>query len=215
MNQPLITPLGDAALTVRFGDTIDEDLNAAVASHTISISSARLPGVSDVVGSYASLSVHYEPITIGFRELRALLLDILTGAEHDAAPVSAKIHRIPTRYDGEDMDDVASRTGLTRDEIIRIHSSVEYRVWVIGFVPGWAYLGRLDKRLVLPRRESPRTRVPAGSVAIAEEQTGVYPSATPGGWHLIGTTETRMFDSQQSRPSLLSVGDRVKFEPVT
>ena len=206
--------MGDTALTVRFGSAIDRDLNAIVVAHTISLSNARLPGVTDVVGAYASLSVHYNPITIGFRELRGLVLEIVTDAVPDAAATSQRIHRIPVRYNGEDLDDVAVRTGLTRDDIIKIHSSVEYRAWVIGFVPGWAYLGPLDNRLVLPRRESPRTRVPPGSVAIAEAQTGVYPSATPGGWHLIGTTEMRMFDPAQSPPSLLAVGDRVKFEPI-
>jgi KipI family sensor histidine kinase inhibitor len=98
--------------------------------------------------------------------------------------------------------------------VISIHSSAEYRVFVTGFVPGWGYLGVLDQRLRLPRRATPRTRVPAGSVAIAESQTGVYPSATPGGWHLIGSTDVQMFDPQQTPPSLLSVGDRVKFERV-
>ena len=117
-------------------------------------------------------------------------------------------------YDGEDLDDVCRRTKLNRPEVIEIHSGREYLVMVVGFVPGWAYLGQLDPRLIVPRRESPRKRVPPGSVAIAEAQTGVYPSGTPGGWNLIGTTTEKMFDVMQGEPALLRVGDRVRFEPV-
>jgi KipI family sensor histidine kinase inhibitor len=122
-------------------------------------------------------------------------------------------HVIPVRYDGEDLDDVARRTNLTVEDVITIHSGAEYRVFVIGFVPGFAYLGPLDPRLVVARRDSPRKRVPAGSVAIAEAQTGVYPAETPGGWHLIGTTDVKMFDAMRESPALLAVGDRVRFSP--
>src|SRR4029079_7448138 len=111
------------------------------------------------------------------------------------------------------LEEVAKRTGLTTEEVIAIHASTTYRVLVIGFVPGFAYLGQLDLGLALPRRESPRKRVPAGSVAIAEAQTGIYPSPTPGGWHLIGTTDVRMFDPGRKKPALLSAGDRVRFAP--
>jgi KipI family sensor histidine kinase inhibitor len=127
---------------------------------------------------------------------------------------SGKTHTIPVRYDGEDLDDVARRTNLSRDQVIEIHAGTTYRVFVIGFVPGWAYLGTLDSRLVLPRRESPRKRVPSGSVAIAEAQTGIYPAETPGGWHLKGTTDVRLFDHKREDPALFAVGDRVRFKPV-
>ena len=109
---------------------------------------------------------------------------------------------------------MANRTGLSTAEVISLHSEMDYRVFVTGFVPGFAYLGELDERLSLPRREAPRKRVPAGSVAIAERQTGVYPASTPGGWHLIGTTTEKMFDPGRSRPALLCVGDLVRFDPL-
>jgi TIGR00370 family protein len=125
-----------------------------------------------------------------------------------------RLIRIPVVYNGEDLEDVCRRTRLAASEVIDIHSRREYRVFVVGFVPGFAYLGPLDPRLMVPRRESPRKRVPAGSVAIAEAQTGVYPSATPGGWNLIGTTAEKMFDAARDEPALLRVGDRVRFEPV-
>jgi len=123
-----------------------------------------------------------------------------------------KTVHVPVRYDGEDLEEVATRTGLSTAEVIRIHSAQMYRVLVIGFVPGFAYMGQLDPRLVLPRREAPRKRVPPGSIAIAEAQTGIYPSATPGGWHLIGTTTAKLFDPGRDRPALFSVGDRVVFD---
>jgi KipI family sensor histidine kinase inhibitor len=125
--------------------------------------------------------------------------------------VVLRTHSIPVIYNGEDLEEVATRTGLTTKEVIAIHSSTTYRVLVIGFVPGFAYLGPLDPRLVLPRRESPRKRVPPGSVAIAEAQTGVYPAATPGGWHIIGTTSATLFDPAEERPARFAVGDRVQF----
>ena len=205
-----ISPLGDSAATITFGDEITEELNDRVVAEALRISSARLAGVYDVVPAYASLTVHYDPCRILYTDLvsRLSALDTLT-VEMPARP--AAHHEIPVRYDGEDLDEVAARCNLTTSEVIAIHAGRDYRVFVIGFVPGFAYLGPLDSRLVLPRRDAPRKRVPAGSVAIAEAQTGVYPSETPGGWHLIGTTDVKMFDPRAKRPSILSVGDRVRF----
>lgn len=209
-----VTPLGDSAITVTVGEGISTELSELVVQRARAIESRRIAGVTDVVPAYASLAVHYEPAIIGYRDLHAHIVDIID-SEIAASPLNRQAveHVIPVRYDGEDLQDVAERAGLSRDDVIEIHSTTEYRVFVIGFVPGFAYLGALDRRLVLPRRESPRKRVPAGSVAIAEAQTGVYPSETAGGWHLIGTTDTRMFDPYRGNPSLLSVGDRVRFTP--
>ena len=131
----------------------------------------------------------------------------------DVAAAEARSHHVKVRYDGEDLEDVARQTGLTTEEVVRIHSGREYRVYVLGFVPGFAYLGTLDERLSLPRRSTPRKQVPPGSVAIAELQTAVYPSATPGGWHLIGRTDVTLFDAGSESPSLFRVGDTVRFEP--
>ncbi|MEO8194052.1 MAG: 5-oxoprolinase subunit PxpB, partial [Gemmatimonadales bacterium] len=173
-----------------------------------------IQGVTDVVPSYAALAVYYDPLSIGFDELRKLLIELTQGTTplEDGVRVDATLHRIRVRYDGQDLEEVARRTGLSADEVARIHSGSDYRVFVIGFVPGFAYLGPLDSRLVIPRRDAPRKRVPAGSVAIAEAQTGIYPSETPGGWHLIGTTHARMFDPLRQPPALLRVGDKVRFE---
>ncbi|MEO8575641.1 MAG: 5-oxoprolinase subunit PxpB [Gemmatimonadales bacterium] len=216
MIDPHFSPLGDGGIAIRLGVGISEALSDTVVNCARMISSAEIIGVSDVVPSYATLTVFYDPTMIGYDDIRGRLVTLLAGDSServDAGP-EAKVHRIPVVYDGEDLDDVASRTGLSRAEVIAIHSGVEYRVFVTGFVPGFAYLGILDTRLALPRRESPRKRVPSGSVAIADRQTGIYPAATPGGWHLIGTTAEKMFDPSKDPPSLLEVGDRVRFEPV-
>lgn len=215
MNGPTFIPLGDSAITVKFGDVIDWEINRQVVHAAYRVRKAAIPGVTDVVPSYAAFSVHYDPVTIGYRDLMSRIQSTLDAPPEKQAGTSvSSIANIEVKYDGEDLEEVAKRTGLTTEDVIRIHSSTVYRVFVIGFVPGWAYLGELDQRLRLPRRESPRRRVPPGSVAIAEAQTGVYPSATPGGWHIIGTTPAKMFDPLADPPSRLRVGDQVRFEPI-
>lgn len=214
MTSPRIAPLGDSIVTVTLGEGISEELSAFVVSQARAIESAELMGVTDVVASYASLGVYYDPFTIGFADLHDRLESILSATPRtDVAAAEPRTHHISVRYDGEDLDEVARQTGLTTQEVVRIHSGREYRVYVLGFVPGFAYLGTLDERLSLPRRASPRKQVPPGSVAIAELQTAVYPSATPGGWHLIGRTDVKLFDPHSDSPSLLRVGDTVRFEP--
>jgi KipI family sensor histidine kinase inhibitor len=214
VTEPRISPLGDSAVTITLGDGISEGLSQKVVSEARVISESAIRGVKDVVPSYATVTVHYDPLRIGYADLRSRLLALASPAQFAAnASGATQAHEIPVRYDGEDLQDVAARARMTVDDVIEIHSATEYRVFVIGFVPGFAYLGVLDARLVLPRRESPRKRVPAGSVAIAEAQTGIYPSETPGGWHLIGTTDVRLFDPARSQPALLAVGDRVRFVP--
>lgn len=213
MSDRVITPLGDSALTVTLGDGISEMLSDEVVAEAHAIESNDIHGVTDIVSSYAAVTVHYDPSRIVYADLRSRLLSMKrTKSDETAQP--RKTHIIPVRYNGEDLDEVARRTNLSRDDVIKIHAGTTYRAFVIGFVPGWAYLGTLDARLVLPRRESPRKRVPRGSVAIAEAQTGIYPAETPGGWHLLGTTDVRLFDPDREDPALFAVGDRVRFEPV-
>jgi inhibitor of KinA len=209
-------PLGDRGVTIRFGDGISAELSERVYRNSRAIADANIRGTTDVVPSYASLAVFYDPLAVSFEDLSEQLNGILADVEENPAGSAAetRVVRIPVRYDGEDLDEVARRTNLTREEVIELHAGREYRVFVVGFVPGFAYLGPLDQRLVVPRRESPRKRVPSGAVAIAETQTGIYPSATPGGWHLIGTTNERMFDAARVPPALLEVGHRVRFEPL-
>lgn len=211
---PRIEPLGDSAVTITFGEGVSEALSTLVAARASAIAAADIMGVTDVVPSYATVGVFYDPTAIGFPDVRGRILAALDDAAQAAVSAASPVtHTFPVRYDGGDLDEVARRTGLSTSEVIRIHSEREYRVYVIGFVPGFAYLGTLDERLALPRRSSPRKRVPPGSVAIADQQTAVYPSPTPGGWHILGTTGATLFDPARERPALLSVGDIVRFEP--
>jgi KipI family sensor histidine kinase inhibitor len=198
-----IEPLGDTQLTLRVEP-------AHIATIARFVRNAQIDGVTDVVASYATIGVHFDPARVTSTDL-ADLVGSLAREDSDMPPAEPRSHVIRTRYDGEDLHDVAERTGLSPADVVEIHSSAEYRVLVVGFVPGFAYLGALDERLALPRRESPRKRVPPGSVAIAERQTGIYPSATPGGWHIIGTTGEILFDPRRAKPALFEVGDTVRF----
>jgi KipI family sensor histidine kinase inhibitor len=213
MPAPRVHPLGDGALTLTLGDSVGAETNARVHAAAFAIRRAAHPSVRDVVPAYAAVSVFYDPLHTDYAGIAARLLAAVELAEDFEAPAEGRTVEIPVRYDGPDLADVARATGLGEAEVVARHSSAEYRVYLLGFVPGFAYLGELDPALRLPRRESPRTRVPAGSVAIAGAQTAVYPLPTPGGWHLIGRTDAPMWDVRRDPPALLAVGDRVRFVP--
>jgi KipI family sensor histidine kinase inhibitor len=214
MPRPRVHPLGDRALTLTLGDAVSAGTNALVHAAASAIRRANLSAVRDVVPAYAAVSVFYDPLYTDYADIAARLLAAVESAEAGEAEVDGRTVEIPVRYDGPDLAEVARATGLGEAEVVERHASAEYRVYLLGFAPGFAYLGELDPALRLPRRESPRTRVPAGSVAIAGAQTAVYPLTTPGGWHLIGRTDARMWDVGRDPPALLGVGDRVRFVPV-
>jgi KipI family sensor histidine kinase inhibitor len=213
---PRIEPLGDSALLVVLGEGTDPALTARVLDLAAHLREAKLPAVTDVVPAYGSLAVFFDPLATQGEALAERLARASRGVGR--APIAPRAERrthvLPVRYDGPDLALVAERTGLSRDEVVRRHSALTYDVHFLGFVPGFAYLGPLDPALVLPRREAPRRRVPAGSVAIAGAQTGVYPLETPGGWHLIGRTDVSLFDPARTPPNRLAAGDRVRFSPV-
>lgn len=211
---PRVEPLGDSALLVVLGEGTDPQLLAWVAGLVDRIGRADLAGVRDIVAAYGSVAVFFDPLTQDGDALAAQLARAAQEAETHPPPSPRTTHVLPVRYDGPDLADVAERTGLSPAEVIRRHSEPDYGVHFLGFAPGFAYLGPLDPSLVLPRRTEPRRRVPPGSVAIAGGQTGVYPLATPGGWHLIGRTEAVLFDPARDPPNLLAAGDRVRFSPV-
>lgn len=209
------SPLGDSAITVTLGEGISRELSSEVLRVADALRSASLTSVSEIVPAYASLGVFYDSMATGYEDLLKRLRPIVEQSRttHEVSErTEARTIRIPVVYDGEDLNNVAERTGHTVEEVIRLHSEREYYAYVIGFVPGFAYLGEIDRSLILPRRSTPRKRVPAGSVGIADAQTGVYPFATPGGWNLIGRTDTKMFDPARAEPALLRVGDHVVFE---
>ena len=211
--KPDAQPLGDSAITIRFGKERSSDLLARIHSAASLVGDANIDAVEDIVPSYLSLTVFYDSLRRTYAELSGELLAICALAAGASGSADAsREHAIPTRYDGLDRPDVAAATGLSVEEIISRHTGRVYRVDILGFVPGFAYLSELDDSLVLPRREQPRPRVTPGSVAIAGAQTAVYPLATPGGWHIIGSTDAVMFDPNRAEPALLRAGDTVRFE---
>jgi inhibitor of KinA len=204
---PRLAPFGERALLATFGDRIDPD--AAERARTLA-DAWEDAGIGPAIPAYASTVLHFDPLRHSVGALRRLARDLVGGAGTAVARASRTIE-IPVRYDGEDLSDVARLSALDVDEIITLHSGREYTAYFLGFVPGFAYLGELDPRIVAPRLSAPRDRVPPGSVAVAGSQTGVYPRATPGGWRLIGRTDIVLFDPARDRPSLIHAGDHVRF----
>jgi KipI family sensor histidine kinase inhibitor len=208
---------GDAALVVELPPAFDPVTSARVVA--IGDAARRRCGsaLRDVVVGYHTVTVYFDPLLIDGRWLEEELASIGADQAIEAELSGARID-VPVCYGGElgpDLTSVAEHVGCSEEEIIRLHTGREYRVFVVGFVPGFAYLGPVDPRLALPRRSNPRTRVPAGSVAIAAGQTAIYPVETPGGWHLLGRTKVRPFDESRAEPSLFRPGDRVVFRSIT
>jgi len=202
-----IHPLGDTALIAELGTRLDSALNTRAIALAAALKKRR--DVHQAVVGAVSVTVSFDPDLISHDALGAAIRRLATKRPPIDEP--GRLHRIPVVYDGPDLNQVASSLGVTPRQVIELHGRPIYRAFLIGFVPGWAYLGPLPDELVLPRRPVPRTLVPAGSVAIAGRQTGIYPLATPGGWHLIGRTSVRLFLPDSDPPSLFRAGDRVKF----
>jgi KipI family sensor histidine kinase inhibitor len=215
---PRVVPLGDSALLAVLGEGVDIGLSTRASRLAAELHKLAAAGVHGVVPAYTAVAVHFDPLIADTEALARRMAELaareLAAPAPDAAS-SGRLHVLPVRYDGPDLATVAGRLGLAPAELARRHAERTYRVLFLGFVPGFGYLGPLDPSLALPRRAEPRRRVPAGSVAIAGEQTAVYPVETPGGWHLIGRTETVLFDPGRDPPNLLAAGDRVRFEPVS
>jgi len=212
---PRVRPVGDAALTVEFGDAIDSPTNAAVRALDRLVGEHAWRGVVETVPCHRSLVVVFDPAKTSFATLADELLGRVT-ADGPRLPPGVR-HTIPTVYGGDlgpDLAEVAAACGLAESEVIRLHTSQEFEAMMLGFLPGFAYLGLLPAALTVPRRSTPRPRVPAGSVAVAGRQTGIYPRASPGGWRLIGRTSVRMFDAAADPPSRIAPGDRVRFVAV-
>src|SRR5882672_6575273 len=202
-----VRPLGDTALLAELGNRLDTAINTRAIALASALKKRR--DVRQAVAGVASVTVRFDPDLITHEALGAAIRRLATRRPPLEEP--GRLHRIPVVYDGPDLDEVASRTGLTAQQVAALHGLPIYRVFLVGFVPGWAYLGPLPDELVLPRRHVPRTQVPAGSVAIAGRQSGIYPLPTPGGWHLIGRTSVKLFLPDANPPCLFRAGDRVKF----
>jgi KipI family sensor histidine kinase inhibitor len=207
---------GDAALVVEFGDLIDPAINRRVRELCLAVDRARPDGVRDLVPTYRSLLVAYDPRVTTFDALRARLADLETDLA-TTPPPPPRVIEIPTAYGGEfgpDLQLVAEHAGLTVDEVVAIHSGTSYLVYMMGFSPGFTYLGGMSERIATPRLKTPRTAVPAGSVGIAQQQTGIYPVESPGGWQLIGRTPVSLFDPSRHPPVIVEAGDYIRFVPV-
>ncbi len=217
-------PLGDRAVMITLGATIDETTHRLVRSASARIDRRPPAGFVDQVPAFTSIAVHYDPL-IAARGARQTpyarvvdeLRDALDGLTAEQLPPANAVE-IPVCYGGAlgpDLDDVARAHDMTADEVVRVHTAGDYLVYMVGFMPGFAYLGGLSAKLATPRRTTPRTVVPAGTVGIGGSQTGVYPLDSPGGWNLIGKTPLAIFDIGREPPALLATGDRVRFRAIT
>ena len=207
---------GDTALVVEFGDRVDRGVSDSVLSLSARVRASGIHGLVETVPTYRSLMVHYDPLAIDSASLIAAIENLLGASGSERPP--AKLWRIPACYAAShapDLEDVARAVGLSTDEVAALHAQTCFHVYMVGFVPGFPYMGDLPEALVLPRRTDPRLKVPAGSIAIAMGQTAIYPMESPGGWNLIGATPIRLFDHGSTPPALLGPGDKVRFDPVS
>jgi inhibitor of KinA len=213
----IIRPSGDTMLLVEWEQIVDPVVNQRAIALASRLQRRVGHLVRDIVPGYCSVGVHFDPLLTDIVALERTIDEEARQVRDDEAPTEPAVVEIPVRYgaeDGPDLEGVAEWAGCTIDEVIARHAGSTYRVYMLGFVPGFAYMGRVDPAIAAPRHRVPRERVPAGSVGIAGAQTGVYPVATPGGWRIIGRTDAVMFDASRHTPNLVRPGDAVRFVPV-
>lgn len=211
--KPKIVPLGDSSLLVQLGDEVDITINQRVHALATLIAANPIEGVLESVPAYGTLLIHYDPLVLAYSKASQWVrskLEQIQSSQH----TQSRYVEVPVSYGGEhgpDLESVAEYHNLSVEEVIRIHSEPIYTVYMMGFMPGFPYMGKLDNAIITPRLEVPRTNVPQGSVAIAGSQTGIYPLTSPGGWRLIGHTSLTLFDPHGDSPFLFAPGDEVKF----
>jgi KipI family sensor histidine kinase inhibitor len=214
---PRVVAAGDRALLVSFGDEITHALHRRVRRLLDLVDRSPLRGVTDLVPAYASLLVQFDPAILRHRDVESHLRPLIEESARGGPLQEGRLVEIPVCYEplfAPDLQRVARESHLSVEEVVGLHTGRIYDVYFIGFVPGFAYMGELPEAIALARHATPRREVPAGSVGIAGGQTGVYPRATPGGWHLIGRTPLRMFDPRREPAALLKIGDRVRFSAI-
>lgn len=215
--EPRFLSGGDRAIFIELGDSIDPDVNQRVRNLKLAIEKAGIPGVVESVPSYRSLLVYFEPLQISAPEFRETIGNLLKSLTSGESP-ERRLIEIPTTYGGEfgpDLELVASHNNLSDAEVVRLHSSTRYLIYMIGFMPGFPYLGGMSPDIATPRKTTPRLKIPAGSVGIAGNQTGIYPAESPGGWQIIGRTPLELFHPTREPPSILQAGDYLTFVSVT
>ena len=204
---------GDSAIVMEFGDTIEKEINAKIAAVVENLKKKNIDGILDILPTYRSILINYDPVKISYGEM----VETLNGlSKSDKANQSDEVRliEIPTLYGkeyGPDIDFVAENANLSVDEVIKIHSGTDYLVYMMGFIPGFTYLGGLDPRIATPRLKSPRLKIEPGSVGIAGSQTGMYPLESPGGWQLIGRTPLKLFDDTKEPPVFIQAGDYIRY----
>ena len=214
---PIISPVGDSAISIEFGQVIDPKINQHIRQTVEGIQNLHLEGIVEMVPTYCALLIQYDALRYTYAEICHILEPIYNQPVRAADNELVTVVEIPTVYGGKfgpDLGFVASHNQLTEDEVVTIHSGTDYLVYMMGFIPGFTYLGGMDPRIATPRLSSPRTVIPAGSVGIAGEQTGTYPSDSPGGWQIIGRTPVLMYDMNQEQAALLKAGDYVRYVPI-
>jgi len=215
--KPRIVALGDSAILIQLGEEIDPAVNRRVHALAGLVEASAIAGIIETVPAYAALLVHYDPLVLSFAQIKSILREKMTQIQENESR-KPRLVEVSVRYGGElglDLESVASHLGLNVADVIRIHSEKIYTVYMMGFTPGYPYMGKLDDILIMPRLETPRTHVPAGTVAIAGSQTGIYSIESPGSWNLIGWTPLKLFDPNSDSPFLFAPGDEVKFIPET
>ncbi|MGN0983649.1 MAG: 5-oxoprolinase subunit PxpB [Gemmiger sp.] len=213
------TPVGDCGVLAVCGASIDEAVNARVMALDRAVRTAALPGVTETVPTYAALLIRYDPLRTDPDALTAALRRLAASLRRGrGGPGAGRLVEIPVCYGGDcgpDLPFVAAHAGLREQEVVALHSGREYRIYMLGCLPGLPYLGGLAPRLYCPRLETPRTRIPAGSVGIGGQQTGIYPLDSPGGWRLIGRTPLTLFDPARGGRLPYAAGDRIRFVPIS
>ena len=215
--KPTISPVGDRAISIDFGQVIDPTINRHIRQTIERIKELQLDGIIELVPTYCALLVEYDAMLYSYSEICNIIEPTLEEGMTDRTNELVTVVEVPTVYGGEfgpDLSFVASHNHLSEDEVISIHSGTDYLVYMLGFIPGFTYLGGMDPRIATPRLSSPRTLIPAGSVGIAGEQTGTYPSDSPGGWQIIGRTPVTMYDMSKAQVALLNAGDYVRYVPI-
>lgn len=217
MKKAKILTAGDSALLIEFEQKIAPEINAQITAFVHLLKEQHIEGVTDLIPAFASLLINYDPRVIGYKDLKARIEELLKIEVSEEAS-EARVFEIPVCYGGEygpDLANIAENAGLSEQEVIDIHCSKDYLIYMLGFLPGFVYLGGLDERIHTPRLANPRISIPAGSVGIAASQTGIYPLNSPGGWQLLGMTPVKTYDPERETPILVEAGDYIRFVPVT
>lgn len=215
--KPTISPVGDRAISIDFGQVIDPKINRHIRQTIERIKELQLEGIIELVPTYCALLVEYDAMLYSYSDICNIIEPTLEAGMTDTTNELVTVVEVPTVYGGDfgpDLSFVATHNHLSEDEVVSIHSGTDYLVYMLGFIPGFTYLGGMDPRIATPRLSSPRTLIPAGSVGIAGEQTGTYPSDSPGGWQIIGRTPVTMYDMSKAQAALLNAGDYVRYVPI-